>query len=590
MASKSAKSKPPSADEVSHLIDLFAMQLFAELELLVTDLLNVHQRHALGWRLLVAAQILQDKDAAEAQAEANKHRFLDPSLVEGCFQFALAQQQLGFLSGAIDCYRLLLDVKPREPDAWNNLSLCLRLVDNLDEAIACGQRALKLRPDFALAHNNLGLMQKDAARIEESRVAYQLAIATDPSYTDARSNLAYLLSFHSGYDAHAIRTQVENLFPDQYPPLVVPATLGSAEKRRLRIGYVSPDFRDHCQSLFTIPLLEHHDKEQFEIICYADLNAPDDYSARIKRSADVWRQTHGMNDVELAHRIADDGVDILVDLTMHMAHGRPLVFARKPAPVQIAWLAYPGTTGIKAMDYRLTDPWLDPLNSDTGCYTERSLRLADTFWCYDPLITDLAPNELPALSNGYITFACLNNFCKVSDASLRLWAKVMARVKDSRLLLLAPQGQHRQHVLEQLALEGIDSDRVEFIAYLPRRDYLLTYHRVDLCLDTLPYNGHTTSLDAYWMGVPVVTQVGNTVAGRAGWSQLNNLGLPELAAMDEDSFVEIAFNLASDIPRLNGLRQGLRQMMENCPLMDKPRFARAMENVFKEAWLHYQAT
>jgi predicted O-linked N-acetylglucosamine transferase (SPINDLY family) len=266
------------------------------------------------------------------------------------------------------------------------------------------------------------------------------------------------------------------------------------------------------------------------------------------------------------------------------------MFARKPAPVQIAWLAYPGTTGIKAMDFRLTDPWLDPHDSDSSCYTERSLRLADTFWCYEPHIVDLEPNKLPALSNGFITFACLNNFCKVSDASLRTWAKVMARVKDSRLLLLSPQGQHRQHVLAQLAQGGISHDRVEFIAYLPRRDYLSTYHSVDLCLDTLPYNGHTTSLDSYWMGVPVVTQVGNTVAGRAGWSQLNNLGLPELAAIDDDSFVDIAFHLATDIPRLSELRQRLRHMMENSPLMDKQRFARSMENVFKQAWHHYQAS
>lgn len=590
MATKSAKSKPPSEEEIAHLIDLFSMQLFGELEWLVNDFLKVHQQHALGWRLLVAAQELQEKDAAKALAQAKKNRFLHPSLVECCFQFALAQQQLGYLSGAIDCYRLLLETKPREADAWNNLSLCLRLTDDLDEAIACCQRALKLRPDFALAQNNLGLLLKDAACIEESRAAYQLAIATDPNYTDARSNLAYLLYFHSDFDAHSIRKHVETLFTDQNQPRAVSAKSINAEERRLRIGYVSPDFREHCQSLFTIPLLEHHDKEQFEIICYADLDTPDDYSARIKRSVDIWRLTNGMNDVELARRIADDGIDILVDLTMHMAKGRPLMFARKPAPVQIAWLAYPGTTGIKTMDFRLTDPWLDPHDSDSSCYTERSLRLADTFWCYEPHIVDLEPNKLPALSNGFITFACLNNFCKVSDASLRTWAKIMARVKDSRLLLLSPRGQHRQHVLAQLAQEGIGPDRVNFIAYLPRRDYLSTYHSIDLCLDTLPYNGHTTSLDSYWMGVPVVTQVGNTVAGRAGWSQLNNLGLSELAALDEDSFVDIAFNLATDIPRLSELRQRLRHTMENSPLMDKPRFARSMENVFKEAWRHYQAS
>ena len=207
--------------------------------------------------------------------------------------------------------------------------------------------------------------------------------------------------------------------------------------RRLRIGYVSPDFRDHCQTLFTVPLLSHHDHEQFEVFCYASVTRPDDLTQRVAAHADVWRDVRALDDERLAQMIRDDRIDILIDLTMHMADGRPLLFARKPAPVQIAWLAYPGTTGIDAIDYRFDRPWLDPVGSDAW-YSEVSIRLPDSFWCYDALTDTPEVNALPALSNGYPTFGCLNNPCKLSDATFRLWGDVMREVADARLLLMAP--------------------------------------------------------------------------------------------------------------------------------------------------------
>ena len=582
---KQAIKRPLITDEtIAPLINLFAMGLFAELELLARDLVDSHPRHPLAWRLLVAALEQQNKSTTITQSASNQHSALAPSLVESCFHFALAQQQQGYMVGAIACYRLLLQTQPDAPDAWNNLSLCLRLDDRLDEAMACCRRALGLRPDFALAHNNLGLLLKDAARIDESAAAFRKAIDIDPSYTEARSNLAYLLSFYPGLDASAIRTEVEALFNDVVSNPITLKRPPRSDEQRLRIGYVSPDFRDHCQSLFTIPLLEHHDRSRFEIACYADLDVPDAHTERIKCCADIWRLTRGMDDAELARRIAEDNIDILVDLTMHMAGGRPRLFARRAAPMQIAWLAYPGTTGIRAMDFRLTDPWLDPPEADDSVYTERSLHLADTFWCYDPQLSDLEPSPLPAIENGFITFGSLNNFCKVSYASVITWAAVMTHVPGSRLLLLAPNGQHRQQVLHWMAEAGIDAERIEFVGYQPRREYLATYHRVDLCLDTLPYNGHTTSLDAFWMGVPVITQVGTTVAGRAGWSQLNNLSLPELAAFSTQAFIDKAVAIAMDVQHLQTLRSQLRPRLQASPLMNAERFARTMETALSSAW------
>jgi predicted O-linked N-acetylglucosamine transferase (SPINDLY family) len=294
-----------------------------------------------------------------------------------------------------------------------------------------------------------------------------------------------------------------------------------------------------------------------------------------------------MTDEEAAGRIREDRIDILVDLTMHMAHGRPLVFARKPAPVQAAWLAYPGTTGMSAMDYRLTDPHLDPPGLNDHFYSETSIRLPDSFWCYDPLVTELAINPLPAEANGFLTFGCLNNFCKVNEQVLRLWAQVLKTVPGSRFMLLCPEGNHRQPLLDLMQRQGISPDRIELIAGRPRLQYLELYHRMDVGLDSLPYNGHTTSLDSYWMGVPVVTLVGQTVVGRAGLSQLTNLGLPELIARTPEQYVQIAADLAGNLPRLAELRRTLRARLQASPLMDAPRFARNIEAAYRQMWRNW---
>jgi len=267
-----------------------------------------------------------------------------------------------------------------------------------------------------------------------------------------------------------------------------------------------------------------------------------------------------------------------------MAQNRLLVFARKPAPVQLTFAGYPGTTGLKAIDYRLTDPHLDPPDLHAEYYSEESIRLSDSFWCYDPLDSDQAVNALPAIENGYVTFGCLNNFCKVNPPILKMWASVLNAVDRSRLIVLSGEGTHRREMLQKLADNGIDAARVTFVSNQPRQQYLKTYHQIDIGLDTLPYNGHSTSLDSYWMGIPVVTLVGNTVVGRAGMSQLMNLGMPELVADTPERFVMIAKGLAQDLPRLSDIRATLRQRMQSSPLMDAPGFARSIEAAYRDVW------
>ena len=520
----------------------------------------------------------------EAVASYRRAQEIDPDHTEALYDLCNALLELGRLDDAVASYRRVLASRPDHAEAHNNLGIALKKLGRLDEAEASCRRALAIKPDYAEAHSNLGGILKDAGRLNEAMASDRRAIELDPGNAAIHSNFLYTLSFHPDFDERAILAEMK-LFAAAHlgaiPAPKTPAARQPMPGRRMRIGYVSPDFRNHCQSFFTLPLLSHHDRTNYEIHCYAHLPRPDLISARLAEHADVWRPTHLKSDEQLAAQISADGIDILVDLTMHMACGRPLLFARKPAPVQLAWLAYPGTTGNPAMDYRITDPWLDPPELGDDRYTETSLRLPDTFWCYDPLISGLQPNPLPASSAGHLTFGCLNNFCKISDDTLRRWGQVMARLPSSRLILLAASGRHRQRVLDRLAQYDIAAERIEFVGFQPRWQYLQTYQRIDICLDTLPYNGHTTSLDAYWMGVPVVSRVGASVVGRAGWSQLNNLGLAELAAFDDPSFIDIAVGLATDWSRLKHLRRTLRSRLEASPLMDGGRFAAAFEALYR---------
>jgi predicted O-linked N-acetylglucosamine transferase (SPINDLY family) len=460
-------------------------------------------------------------------------------------------------------------------------------LDRPDASVAVCLRAIELDPALAEAQNNLGNALKDQGRLDEALACFRRAVELKPDYFRAASNLVYNLHFHPDSDARTLQAEHRRWdirFAAPLAHLIRPHTHEASPDRRLRIGYVSPDFRDHVVGRNLVPLLAEHDHRQFEIFCYSDVVRPDDLTQRLRGHADLWREIAGRSDDQVAQCVHDDGIDILVDLTLHMAFNRLLVFARKPAPVQVSFAGYPGTTGLSVIDYHLTDPYLDPPSLVDDDTAEKAVRLPDTFWCYDPMTEEPAVNSLPAQANGFVTFGCLNNFVKVNAQVLALWARVFQAVDRSRLLLLAPDGRGRSNTVQRLEQLGIARDRVVFVSQRPRPQYLELYHVIDLMLDTFPYNGHTTSLDALWMGVPVVTMAGPLAVGRAGLSQLTNLGMPELVARTPDEFVRIAVELAGDLPRLAGLRGTLRDHMRASPLMDAPRFVRGIEAAYRTMW------
>jgi len=527
--------------------------------------------------------------------EAVKHfckaATLRPHYYDALNNLGNLHKELGEFKLAMAAYEAAIRAKPDAVVALNNAGCLLRTLGRLEEAEVILRRGLNLNARHPSLFNNLGNVLKDSGALDEAIDCFRKALALDPNDAATHSNLAYALSFQATEgqpileeclrwnERHAAPFQAEiRNHPNDRSP-----------QRRLRIGYVSPDFRDHCQSLFTIPLLSHHDHAGFEIFCYSSVERLDDFTRRIAAYADVWRDVRPLDDAALCEVIRADGIDILVDLTMHMANGRPLVFARKPAPIQVAWLAYPGTTGMIAMDYRFSDPRLDPPDFENH-YSERTIRLPDSFWCYDPLTDQPDVNPLPALARGHLTLGCLNNPCKLTERTLRLWSGVMRGLPDAQLLLMAPPGPHRQHLLRRLASQDIAPEHINFVPYRPRADYLRTYHEIDLGLDTFPYNGHTTSLDSFWMGVPVVTRVSQTCVGRGGLSQLYQLDLLELAGETDEAFVDAAVALANDLPRLAHLRQQLRTRLAHSPLMDGKRFAQNIEAAYRGIMQEYSAT
>ena len=533
-----------------------------------------------------ARALRQQKTGLLSEAEDGYRRILavDPEQAEVHYNLGLVLRERGRLQDAVDAYERALELQPRFPQAINNLGATFESMGRLDEAEDMFRHALLLEPDSGDAWNNLGGVLKDLGRLDESIDCLERAGQLQPHHPRIHSNLVFALHYSPKHDAGALLSVARN-WSDKFAAPLLPPNLShgneSSPGRRLRVGYLSGYFREHCQTLFTVPLLSHHDHARFEIFGYFDVSTPDALTARLKASTDVWRQTAGLDDEEVAALIREDQIDVLVDLSLHMAHDRLLVFARKPAPVQVTWLGYPGTTGMKSIDYRLTDPRLDPPGETDANYAEQSVRLPDSFWCYDPLSEEPAVGSLPSAQSGKFTFGCLNNFCKVNDGALELWARVLQAVPDSKLLLLAPAGASRARTKARL---GVTSERVEFVSYRPRAEYLKLYHGIDLCLDTFPYNGHTTTLDALWMGVPVVSRGGATAVSRAGLSLMTSLGLPELVAENPAQFVRLAVELAQDRKRLVKLRAGLRQRLTQSPLMDAAQFSRTIERAYRTMW------
>jgi predicted O-linked N-acetylglucosamine transferase (SPINDLY family) len=489
---------------------------------------------------------------------------------------------------AAERYHAALRLKPDSPIYRLNLGNTLWELGRLDEALSALEEAAQRAPDSAAVHNGLGLVYKDLGRLDEAISSLQRAVELDPSLIVAASGWLYALNYQPSYSPEQIFAEHRQWAAAHADPLTAVAPANENDptpERRLRVGYVSSCFRDHAVNFFVEPLLKAHDRDAFEVFCYSDVVCPDDVTRRLQTTADRWQSLVGLNAAAVAELIRHDGIDILVDLNGHMGAHRLLAFARRPAPVQATYIGYQATTGMAAMDYRLTDAHADPPGQTDAWHTEKLVRLPESFFCYEPPAEcpDVVPP--PCLTSGEVTFGSFNAFAKVTSDVLSVWAEILRQTPGSKLNLIVPQSASLvERVRRLMSQDGISPNRIVFVPRAARSEYLLAYQRVDIALDPFPFNGHTTTCDALWMGVPVIAMCGRRYVERYGGTAIVALGLADFLATSCKDYIAAAVRLARDSERLAEIRAALRQRMAESALCDASGFAAKVEAAYRQMW------
>jgi predicted O-linked N-acetylglucosamine transferase (SPINDLY family) len=525
----------------------------------------------------------------EARSAANRAAALEPADADAHFCAGDLAAATESFAAAVPHFRRVTELQPAAPDGWANLGVALAQSGGRAEALRCFGRALSLEPANVQALTGRALVLQETHRTLEAIEAYAAVLQQQPANHQARSGR--LLTLH-----YVDALTREQMFAEHqaFGQVVGPASSGVTfpnsrdPARKLRVAFLSPDLRAHSVAYFLEPLIANLDREQFEALLYHDHAKVDAMSDRLRGYAATWRNFAGQVAATVEASIRSDAPDILIDLAGHTGLNRLPLFARRLAPVQVTYLGYPDTTGVAEIDYRFVDGTTDPQGNADAFATERLVRFARTAWAFAPPVNAPEPSPCPGATGGAVTFGCFNNFAKVTEAMLRNWAAVLEGIPDSRLLLKAggletPAEQAR--VRAEFAAFGIAPQRIEMLGRLPGiAAHLTAYGRVDVALDTFPYNGTTTTCEALWMGVPVVTLAGEHHMSRVGASLLEAVGHPEWIAYNRDEYVRIATRLACDLPRLAAARTDLRGELERSPLLDHLGQAQRFGAALRQCW------
>lgn len=526
---------------------------------------------------------------AEAAASFRRAIALKPDFDEAYYGLGFVQKEQGCLESAEESIRYALSLNPAHAPALSTLAIILQRQGHLQDAEAACLAALKINPQLAEVHNDLGLTRMLGGRIDEAAESFLQALKIQPDYTAAFSNLLLAYNYNALHPAPYCLAEAK-----RYGRLVEANAPGrfvewscDAVPKRLRVGIVSGDLRDHSVGYFLEGMLKAIDPERVELIAYSTYPEESELTARIKPCFAKWSSLVGLSDEAAARLIHADGVHVLLDLSGHTAHNRLPMFAWKPAPVQVSWLGYCATTGVAAIDYYLADAWTLP-GEQEAAFSEKVWRLPDSYICFARPSVEIAVAEPPVLKTGSITFGSFNNLAKMTDAVVERWARILLAVPGSRLLLKASQlgdDAARQRLAGRYAKFGVAADRLVLEGATPgRAEHLAAYHRLDIGLDPFPYNGVTTTMEALWMGVPVLSLAGDRFLARQGLGILTQAGLSEWVAADADDLVAKAIAFAGDHARLAELRSGLRAQLLSSPLLDAPRFARGFEDALWGMW------
>lgn len=512
--------------------------------------IDQNPQHFLAW--MNRGLVLQQQGKLTESIDAMKRSVqINQRYAPGYLNLGKAMLDLGDPVQAEKLFRQAVEVDARFAEGWSNLGHALLALCRVDEAIEATRKAISLRPNFAEAHSNLLLMlhYRPESRPDELADAH-----------------------HAWAERHVAGVQSMPARP-----------IGPKDRdRKLRVGYLSADMRNHAMSGFISPLLSQRDRERFEAVCYADVAAPDHISQSLREHAEQWRAVHRLTDTQLAEQIRADRIDILVDLHGHTAGHRLGVFAQRPAPLQIAYGAYHDTTGLATIDYRLTDHQVEP-DEPRAQHADRLYRLDSCCLCWNPIEPTPDVNTLPALERAAITFGSFNNSFKISEPNLAAWANILHALPAAKLCMLVGGEATAQAFVERFARHGIAADRVTYWGKRPRPAYLRLFHEVDLALDTFPYNGQTTTMETLWMGVPVVTCRGKSGVSRIGSSILCELGLDDWICDDLDDYAATALRWACDPSALSACREGLRDRLARSSICSGAG-VRRIEATFRKMW------
>ncbi len=590
---RQARVAAPKNFDALHLSGLLAQQReqLSEAIGFLGKALKVNPRAVLC-EVRLAGALLAAKRTAEAEQHLRHAIALKPDFHESWDQLALCLKAQDRLDEAIICHERALALKPDHAAGWVNFGFTLRVAGRIPEALRCHERALTLAPDFAAARFGRAQSFQQMHQIHEAVAEYDAYLQLQPHSHEARSNRLFAMQNLPGVTREQIFAE-HVAYGRSLGTFSSPAFAQVAEpQRRLRVAVLSPDLRQHSCAYFLEPLLQHLDREEFELFLYHDHFREDGLSARFRALAAQWRNISGQSNVIVGQQIRDDRPDILIDLAGHTGITNRLpVLARRAAPVQVTYLGYPDTTGVPAVDFRFTDGLADPEDDADAFATEKLIRFAPTAWTYLPPTEAPEVAPAPCLTQGRITFGCFNDLAKITDPMLAVWARVLAGVTGSRLRLKGRglgDPVQRAQVEVRLTVAGIAPERVEFLERTPdTASHLALYHGVDVALDTFPYHGTTTTCEALWMGVPVVSRLGDRHVSRVGASLLNAVGHAEWATTSEEAYVRTAVALANDRERLAAIRRNLREEMKRGPMLDYAGQAAAFGSALRACWIQW---
>lgn len=527
----------------------------------------------------------------EAQIRCHKALALNPGYAEAHNNLGLVLQELGKLDEALASLNKAIELNPDFAEAYANRGIVFKNQGLLDDAVESFRSAIGIKPDFAMAYNNLANTHQEQGRLGDAIANYQKALEIKPDYASAHSNLLFAEQYRPGHTAKSLYELHREWDENHGKPLrnTWPRHQNTPDPdRRLRVGFVSPDLGRHPVGYFIDAMLKSFSGLGIDTICYSD-HIADDLTDQIKGAADLWKETRGLSDMALSKTILADQIDILIDLCGHSADNRLLTLARKPAPVQMTWAGYVGTTGLSSIDYIVSDRYSTESEEEVY-YSEKTVRMPDSWLCYapPPYACDVGP--LPSAQKEYVTFGSFSNPAKINEDVVSVWADILKGVDNSRLIIkyrsiTSKFNSNRLITLFEAA--GVDRSRLVLEDKSFHAELFKRYNDVDIALDPFPYSGGITTYEALWMGVPVITVPGATFASRHSLSHLSTIGLQAFVAKDRQDYVALAIEHAANPQKLSELRSNLRQMMVNSPVCDGKTFSKNFEILVRNAWQNW---